>query len=355
MRVARMRFPLMRTVVSLFVGAATLVGCMGPTATRADLDRVANEVLDSVEATLPALAESLGVTLTEAHFYAERGGGSEGTTPWVHLTVHGTMVGPEPTQAELEQAVIDAGFTEIVTRGDAQGSDRPHVVAFSTDGTTKVSIGYSIPGDPNPGLGFDFRNVDPLRVSNATVDDFRRTFPRDFDQSLVHEAPASIQTANLSHMANEMLDLAEVALPSLAENLGATITEAYSSARSDSGNEGIAPCVHFVVFGWINGPRPTQAELEQALIDAGYIKIVFLGNEQPFDYPYAVANNADSTAQITIGSSDIYDPNRGLQFDVRNIVCLRVSDAMVEDFNETFTRDFDQSLVAHHEAPASND
>jgi hypothetical protein len=344
LRTTRMRIHLARTIAALVVGAATLVACMGPTATRADLDRGANEVLDSAEAMLPALAESLGATLTEAHFYAERNGGSEGTTPSVYLTVHGTMVGPEPTQAELEQAVIDAGYTEIVyfEEDSPYRPTDPHVIAISADGTTKVSIGYSTPGDPNPGLGFDFRNVDAVRVSNATVDDF-------------HEAPASIQTANLSRMANEMLDLAEVALPALAENLGAAITEAHGYAQSESLIEGETPFAFFVVRGWVNGPRPTQAELEQALIDAGYTKIVFLGDEQSSDYPYAVANSADGTAQITIGYSEFSDPEWGLEFEVRNIIGVRVSDATVEDFGKTFTRDFDQSLVAHEPFPASSD
>ncbi len=184
-----MRRSLMRALASLFVGVATLAGCMGPTDTRADLDRVANEVLDVAEATLPAIAGSLGATLTEVYTLAERNGGSEGSTPYVFFTVHGTMAGPEPTQAELEQALVDAGFT--VSHATAQPSDGPDAHAVSADGATKIGINYSTPGGSVPGLQFDIRNVNALRVSNATAEDFRKTFTRDFDQSLVHAAPES--------------------------------------------------------------------------------------------------------------------------------------------------------------------
>lgn len=341
-----MRNPLTRAMVSLFIGVATLAGCMGPTSTRSDLDRVANEMLDLAEATLPAIAESLGATLTEARSFAERGGGTEGSTPRVWFTVHGTMAGPEPTQAELEQALIDAGYAEILSLGNAQPSDRAHAIAISTDGTAKVSIGYSAPGDPHPGLGFDIRNVDALGVSSATVEDFRETFPRDFDQSLVREAP---ELTALKQLANENLDLAEATLPALAENLGASITNAQFTVFDDD-KTSTTPSVLFIVDGTMDGAMTTQAELEQALIDAGYPEIVSRSDTNPFDYPYARAISADGTMKISIDYSGFVDSNSGIFFYLQSVTAVVVSsDAALEDFRTTFTREFDQSLV--HEAP----
>lgn len=341
-----MKSSVVRTAVALLVGLSALVGCEGPTSNAADLDRVANDMLDVAEATLPAMADDLGATLTNVVSGAAREGGSEGTTPHVSFHVWARMAASEPTQAELEQALIGAGFTDLVPPESGRPSDAPSATAISADGAMLISVTYRATGDvvanfPDCTILVSFSNVDPLRVSNGTFDAFTRDYARAFDQSLVHDTP---DIAALRQQADSTLDVAEEVFPALADRLGATLKSAGLSMR-DGAADATQASVTFWVEAWMTGPAPTQAALEQALIDEGFADIVSRRDPNPSDIPYARAISADGAVEIYIYYSNLVDPDGWISFTVGSVVGVLVTDATLRDFRRVFTRDFDQSLV----------
>lgn len=327
------------TVAATLAGTAAVTACTGPTDSREDLDRVANETLTLAEATLPGIAENLDAHIVEVHTFADREGGAEGSTPYVTFRVHGTISGPRPTQAELAAALEQAGF--VVQAEDNPSDSDPRSHAVSADGATEIALDYWTPGGGTPGILFTLYNVTPLRVSNATVDDFRRDFQRQFDASLVDtSAPRSA----LEEHAMTFLDGTESALPSLAEGLGVRLSSAEFVTTDDESDPATASVV-FTVDAVLNGPTPSQETLEQALIDAGYPDIVSRNDTNPPDFPYARAVSIDGTTTLDVWFSTQVGEEGEAELHVRSPSGLSVSDAELADFKGTFTRAFDQSLL----------
>lgn len=335
-----------RWLVALIFGLTALTGCEMPSSNAVDLSRVANDMLDMAEQTLPAIADDLGATLTKAVSGAIREGGSEGSTPRVTFRVSAWMDAPEPTQAALEQALIGTGFTNLIPQGEGLPSDVPSASAVSADGTTLVSLTYSaIINDganmPYPALRISFSNVEPLRVSNGTFETFSRDFDREFDQSLAHEAP---QVAALRQQADSMLDDTEAMLPALAEGLGATLTGANFYMTGEEA-EPTTSSIVFTIEAQMTGPPIEQDSLERALVDAGYTNLDSGGNPNNLPAPYARAASSDGSVEISVVYATTVGPDVVVDVYLRSLETSTVANATLKSFKEAFTRDFDQNLV----------
>lgn len=82
-----------------------------------NIQQTADAAIDAAQSSLPEIADQLSATNTSAHGFAESGGGIEGNSATLNYPVEGAMSGPKPGQKELEQAMVNAGCTDITTRG----------------------------------------------------------------------------------------------------------------------------------------------------------------------------------------------------------------------------------------------
>jgi len=105
--------------------------------------------------------------------------------------IEGAMVGPKPTQKELEHAMVNAGCTDITTRGGDmwEGTDdAPQTFCERKQEDIRISVSYSDIFAESKGSGFTFAVWDPkaqYAVHDDGLNEFRELKYRDFDQSLV--------------------------------------------------------------------------------------------------------------------------------------------------------------------------
>jgi len=184
----------MRRLSRWRVGAIATVAlaCAGCSSTApndlTDVDRVRNEMLDVAERDIPVIAADLDATVVSAGLWAEYQGGAEGTSYNIEVKVPGSMDGTKPSQGDLEQALKDAGYTDVGGPGSLYTSefDDPSATGSIPDGVGTLGVTYN--SDPRAKYPYDFIFVsnELLTITHSNGEKYREDDDhRGFDQSLV--------------------------------------------------------------------------------------------------------------------------------------------------------------------------
>lgn len=152
-----------------------------------DVDRISSQLLDAAERNLPQIAADLDATIVRAGLFVDLAGGMEGTNYQVTVQVPGMMDGDKPTQEDLERALVDAGYAEVVKPESPYEKhvDDPTARGVLPGADAYLSVSYN--SDPQMKHRYEFYLVSEkgLTLSNADGEEYRQQEHRTFDQSLV--------------------------------------------------------------------------------------------------------------------------------------------------------------------------
>lgn len=227
-------------------------------------------VLTVAEEFLPAVAQELGLAIIEAESVPYTNPGSEGRPSRFVFSLNGEFAGELPTQRALEDAIIAAGFPDIITEktaGQARpGTDeKPRVVAQNEDGSVQISI-QLVEGMAKDGFRFGVHSRNSFHISDEAKREYFQNLVPEFDQSLVQPRKGIDE---MTRIADRAVTDAEQLLPEIAQALDLTLTQARVLPQSTPPADGEADQFIMEVHGDFQGALPTQLALEDAMIAAG--------------------------------------------------------------------------------------
>ncbi|WP_061964127.1 hypothetical protein [Demequina aurantiaca] len=168
---------------------ALLSACTaGATGDAADVDAATASLLDAAELALPQITDDLDATIVQADRGIEQRGGMEGTNVTVTAKVGARLMGPPPTQEDMEAAFVDAGYEEVTSStSDGTGATVANITVngVSADGSAEASLQFIDDEQMKYDYFFTLTSTEEFVLTPGDFDTYQTSEHRQFDQALV--------------------------------------------------------------------------------------------------------------------------------------------------------------------------